>query len=335
MKYPKANNYLVYKKVDDDRCRIRDYSDDKISSLEVDMKTAHFLRRLDGKTSPMKCMPGTSAEEVREMLRMLKRNGLLRTKKRVIWKGIGSVEVTLWIPGMKFQKSIYPKIFNWMLLLTWLPLLCAGLFLFLKDMGRYVERMEWVDFQILMGFIAGMLWGMLFHEIAHGSASMSYGVKVFELGIFLDFFMPGAYAALDVQLSKNRWHRIQILGAGVEANFWIGGCCLVLGRCFPALGCFFMMSAICNILLGMSNICLWRLVGGADLDGMLIFSEILGVDNFLDKARIAVFNKRKRREIRAKLGMSGYALIFVYRVIFLFQVLFPVSLVANLAMIAM
>lgn len=96
-----------------------------------------------------------------------------------------------------------------------------------------------------------------------------------------------------------------------------------------------MMSAICNILLGMSNICLWRLVGGADLDGMLIFSEILGVDNFLDKARIAVFNKRKRREIRAKLGMSGYALIFVYRVIFLFQVLFPVSLVANLAMIAM
>ena len=58
MKYPKANNYLVYKKVDDDWCRIRDYSDDKISSLEVDMKIARFLRRLDGKTSPMKCMPG-------------------------------------------------------------------------------------------------------------------------------------------------------------------------------------------------------------------------------------------------------------------------------------
>ena len=334
MKYPRANNYLVYKKIDNDRCRISDYSGAEVSVMEVDMETARFLRRLDGKTSPGKCLPGASKAEIREKLRVLKRNGLLRTKKTVTFKGLVSMEVTLWIPGARFQRSVFPKIWNWILLFSWLPLLCMGIFLFMKGMDGYLEKVVNAELQVVAGIAVGLLAGMLFHELSHGAASMSYGVKVFEFGIFFNLFMPGAYAALYEQMSKNRWHRIQILGAGIESNFWLAGFCLMIGKLFPAAGLFFMMGAMVNVLLGLSNLCLWTLSGGTALDGMLIFSEILGVQEIFKEAWETVFSSRKRRKIRTSMGMSGYALIFVYRAVVAFQILFPVSMIANIMVFA-
>lgn len=54
MKYPQANNYLIYEQTCENTCRITDYSQGEPVVWETDIDTAHFLRRMDGRTSPTK-----------------------------------------------------------------------------------------------------------------------------------------------------------------------------------------------------------------------------------------------------------------------------------------
>ena len=329
MKYPRANNYLMYQRTGQDTCRITDFSEDG-AVLEVDMETARFLRRLDGKTAPGKCLHGASGAEVKEVLEVLRENGLLRDHGRLLFGGPGSVKMTLWIPGMKFQRSFFPVIWNFLLLLTWLPFAGIGMFLFLREPEAYMEVVNHFELQIFGGLIVGLLAGMAIHEMSHGAASMCYGVKVFEFGVFVDFFMPGAYSDLEYKLARKRWHRIQILGAGIESNFWLAGFCLMIGKVFPGAGLFFMMSAFSNAILGLSNLNFWRMPDGGMLDGMLIFQEILGTDHFFQEAFDAVFNWRKRIKIKQKMGLSGYALILLYGAVLFYQITVPLSIVSNI-----
>lgn len=325
MRYPRANNYLTYQAADGGRCLITDYSGEKVARHEVDMETARFLHRLDGKTSPRKCMPDASSEEIRGLLRELKKKGLLRTWGKVLFCGLGSLRLTLWIPKAKAGRSPVPKWWNRILLVTWLPVLLMGILPLLECPSEYMKDLPYGGEQILLGAAAGLILGMLLHELSHGAAAMSYGVKVFEFGVFLEHFMPGAYTAVDERRARKRWHRIQIDGAGVEANLWLTGICLITCRLLPDLGLAFLMAAMTNLILGLANLCFWK-----GLDGMLLFSEILGIPDFFGEAVEILFDWRRKRQIKKELGISGYALLFVFRAVLLFQLLMPAAILINL-----
>lgn len=329
-KYPRANNYLSYQAAGEDRCLISDHSGKKVARYEVDMDTARFLRRLDGKTPPERCLPDASADERKELLRRLKRNGLLRTYGRLLLEGPGSLKLTLWIPGSKSRRSLPARWWNRILLISWLPVFCMGLFLFMHNRGNYMAEVSHVGLQIAGGAVTGLLAGMLLHELSHGAAALSYGVKVFEFGLFLEHFMPGAYTAIDERRARRRWHRIQIDGAGVEANLWTTGLCLTAGLQIRGLCILFLMMAMVNLMLGLTNLCFWN-----GLDGMFLFSEIIGIPDFLKTASEVLFDRRRKRQIRSEMGISGYALLFTFRAVLGIQLLMPAAIVFNLLSLGM
>lgn len=325
MKYPRANNYLTYRRMEGDRCLVTNFSGKGVSSYEIDMETARFLNRLDGKTPPQKCLPGASDTEIKEILKELKNEGLLRTWGKAVSSGIGCLKVTVWIPGKKARRSCLPGLWNLFLILSWFPILCMGILLLMNNSRNYMAETVNGAAQILIGFLGGITAGMILHELSHGAAAIRYGAKVFEFGFFLKFFLPGAYTELDERRVRNRWHRIQIYAAGVEANLWLAGVCLILGSVFKAWSAGMCVAAIINLFLGLSNLEFWM-----GLDGMYLFSEIMGTSDFIEKAIDIAFDRSCKRALVKKMGASGYALIFAVHAVLVFQVLLPLSILANL-----
>lgn len=316
MKYPMTNNWLSYRRISDYEYEVTDNLDDSVYTMGRTI--AKFAKRLNGKMNPYHIDPSLSNKDVRSMLSELHKHDLLRSS-RVLEASFGSFLYTIWIPRRTPFLRIFAFLMNNLLLLLWLPSLVFGTYVFIKNILV-------IDVEIsLTGYLFGLLAGICAHELAHAFAGISYRAKVFEFGIGVQNFMPCAYTLLESSNCK-RQQRIQINAAGVEANLFITGVCLLLCAVLPRFSPLFYSAAIMNANLGVLNLlCL----GG--LDGMAILTDVIGTDVglFLKNATQIVCNKRRRAKLQKK-GLWGHALILTSYIIVFSQIGFPLLLLLNI-----
>lgn len=93
---------------------------------------------------------------------------------------------------------------------------------------------------------------------------------------------------------------------------------------FGRLDCTLLIyAALLNGILAAFNL---ALIG--PLDGMKIFSELLGVENIVDKAKKLIFDNEAKKILR-KRGINGRAAIASCYIIVGFQLLLPLVLILN------
>ena len=98
-RYPMANNFLLYKKINDKQYKVTDYITEK--EFVLDRSTAAFLKKLDGKTDPYSIECRIDRREVKDTLAQLDKAGLLRHSMTLI-DGFGTYYRTCPLPH-RFQ----------------------------------------------------------------------------------------------------------------------------------------------------------------------------------------------------------------------------------------
>jgi putative peptide zinc metalloprotease protein len=224
----------------------------------------------------------------------------------------------LWIPVITKKHRIFAKIANAVLRVIWLPMLIFSLVL-----SANAETDNNI-FGMLAGLVVGMLVGMVFHEAGHMFACLAYGGRIFEVGVLLRFFMPGAYVMLDTSDIKVRMKRIQINAAGVEMNFLLTAIFGIIACCSYETSSFFAAAAGNNLIMGLLNL---TFING--LDGMNIIGELLGIENFVARASKTLFNRKYRKKLFRK-GVSGKAIATACIVICLAQMALPLIFAINI-----
>lgn len=313
MKYPMLANYVTFKRVADSRlgdyCEAYNYLTDEKSRL--DLRSVSFARKLNGKRDPYKIDKRLSKRDVDVILRTLRFNDMLRDSL-FLSKSVFDLMITVWKPKVTKSMRVTAFYLNFLLLFSWLPLLITGIALFVKNIGHIN-----IDF-IFTGFYTGLLLGMLLHEIGHAIATLGCGGKLFEMGLMMRLFIPGAYVLSDTEHIKSRFFRIQVHAAGVEANFALAGTALILCTLNYNISGFFYGMAMNNIILGLINS---SFVSG--LDGAHIISELIGGNiNFFGKAKKIVRSKGIRKKLRKK-GVNGRITIATSYIITGLQIFLP------------
>lgn len=264
-RYPMFKNYLLLKK-NGDTVSVKDiYSEKKYT---VTAGLADFACRLDGNTDPYSL--GLSREETAEMLNTLKRYDLLRTGK-VLDHSFGTLLYSFWFPDNSKSLKRFATVYNALLEFLWLPVLIAGGILLYTSC-----ELDGGMFQIICGSVLGTLVGLVLHELSHAMAGLSYGADVFEGGVMIRFFLPGAYVLLDESRIKNRLKKVQIFAAGPEMNFLLAGLFCFAAVLFPQADSLFGYAAINSAILGFVNL---SLIFGAD--GYRILLTLIGADDGL------------------------------------------------------
>ena len=320
MKYPKYNHYLIFNRISKDDYHVKNL----MTEEEWEMSEAYvrFLRSLDGKTDPYS-IDRMDEKIVSMLLEEAEEEGLLDLDMKFIPMGFGSILIPFWFPKVRTVHRILGAIWNRLLMLTWLPLFIAGLYILLNSNWKVVES----GFGLLKGYLIGIGMGMLLHEISHAAACIGYSMKnsFLEMGIMTRLFWPGAYVVIDYSEMKNRFKRAQINAAGVESNIGLCGvflCCLSFGI-FDSYT--LLAAAMINFLLAVLNT---TLIDG--LDGMGIFKEVFaGSDDFFERAMALVRNRCKKKQLR-KCGINGNVTIAACYIIVIMQVLVPVIFLVNL-----
>lgn len=323
-KFPMANHYLVYSKNEDGTYLAEDISTRESWTLDAD--TARFLCRLNGHTPPSRICPELTAGERRELLCELKREGLIREKKRIYCNGLFTVMCALWIPGRKTSRKLAVGV-NRLVFLFSMPVLAGGRLFYLNHYSEASASVYASGEMILFGMLLGLVTGMLLHETAHAAAGIAYGAHVCELGLMLYFLFPGAYVILDAENVKSRGRRIQIYGAGVEANFMLTGIFLFFAALARPFFWLFSQAALTNICLAVCNL---SLIFG--LDGMKIFSEVTGTPDPV-QAALQILGTGGWQGKLPRQEMSRYAAVTAAVIIVAFQIAFFCMILTNLAVL--
>lgn len=307
-------NYVSFKKVsndyEEDFCEVYNYLTDR--RCRIDLKTAAFARKLNGTRDPYKVDKRFTKEEVDDMLEILNYYDILRDK-RFVSKSIFALMITVWKPKVNQTVRVVAFFLNHLLLSSWLPLLVIGMIVFEKNM--YIVN----DNYIFVGVYLGLLLGLALHEIGHAIATLSCGGKLFEMGVMLRIFIPGAYVLSDLNRVKSRFYRIQVHAAGVETNFSIVGISLILSVLLYRNGGIFLGAAFSNLILALINS---TFVNG--LDGAHIIGELLCGDmDFINKAKKIVHSKRIRSNFK-RIGINGHATVAISYIMVGLQVFLPV-----------
>ena len=315
MGYPKFVNWAKIRKQENGEYLLKDflYGDE----YPISYDEARFVLQLDGKTDPYEIDTPMSQEDVTETLEALDELGFLR-HSRFLSKSLFGIIYTLWIPRITRKLRIAAKIINALLRFLWLPVAVISLLMIMN--AEIVYESE----QVIPGLIVGMLIGMVMHELGHMFACLAYGGNVFEAGVLLKWLIPGAYVMIDTSPVKVRMHRIQVNAAGVEMNFLLAGIFGIIACCFYDCSMFFVAAAVNNLVIGLMNLMLV-----SSLDGMNIMGEILGIEDFVEKAKKAVVN-RKYRKMLADKGTSGKATVTACAVICIAQIALPIIVAINI-----
>ena len=315
-KYPKISNALTYRRIDSNTVEIIDHINDQSFNFGID--AARYAKKLDGKTNPYVISTNLSFREIEFVLNDLEKYGLTRHSdtRRL---SFGTRLKTLWIPKQSTFLRVVAYISNVILLSLWLPMLILGVVMFYNNIEQVGFDWLWA------GFFIGLLCGALFHELGHAFAGIVYGARVFEMGVLLMYcILPGAYVLLDRSPVKNRLQRIQINAAGVEANFLLCGVFLLAGALIPSLGGMFMSAAACNAIIGAINLAFIK-----GLDGAAIVSDLIGIEDVIDRAKYIVTKRGARKRILRQ-GAGGYAAVTMCYMLVVLQIALPVLLVANI-----
>lgn len=315
MRYPMLNNWLVFSRKNQYEYDVHDCLYDEDFTMGVTI--AAFARKLNGNRNPYSINMGLTKAETNHMLKQLREHDLLRYG-RSLDAGAGAY-YTLWFIKRNPLLMAVARLWNGMLMLLWLPVFIIGVLFFIRDFPIINTDFMW------LGNILGVIFGTLLHELGHAFAGLTYGARVFEMGIMIDALLPGAYVLMDCQSVQSRMKRIQIYAAGVESNALFAGVCLLVACAIPYAGAFFLNAAIGNIILALVNITF-----GGGLDGASILSELLGIENLVEDTKKVVLNRHIRRKLRSK-GMPGHALIAVSIVVQILQITIPVIIGWNIA----
>lgn len=261
MKHPTLANWIRFKKVSENEYEIVDLLHDE--KIQTDAYTVWFARQLNGKRSPYLIDKGKSKEDVDLILGELEAENVIRDK-RFFSKFFLFLLVTVWKPKITENFRIASFIINGLLLISFLPLLAFSIFYFLYY--TYDINFDYV----IVGSVAGMLIGLVMHELGHMFACLAYGARVFEVGVMLQFLlMPGAYVLMNESKIKKRMRRVQVSAAGIEMNLLLTAIFLIISARFESLSGFFLGAAIQNVFLALLNL---TLVDG--FDGMAIMGEL-------------------------------------------------------------
>lgn len=314
MRYPMLNNWLVFSRKNQYEYDVHDCLYDEDFTMGVTI--AAFARKLNGHRNPYSINMGFTKAEINHMLKQLREHDLLRYG-RTLDAGSGA-HYTLWFIKRNPLLMEVARLWNCLLMLSWLPVFIFGVLFFIRDLPIINTECMW------LGNILGIVFGALLHELGHAFAGLTYGARVFEIGIMINALLPGAYVLMDSQSVKSKMKRIQIYAAGVESNALFAGVCLLIACAIPYAGAFLLNAEIVNIILALVNITF-----GGGLDGASILSELLGIENLVEDTKKVVLNRRIRRKLRSK-GMPGYALIAVSVVVQILQITIPVIIGWNI-----
>lgn len=315
--YPKMDHYLIFKRKDADTVEVSN----EIYEMEweMDIEAARFLHALDGKTDPYKISAYMSREEVNQLLEVFEDEWLLADDDdKIIPLGLGTALIPLWTPKITRWYRLIGSLWNKILLFCWIPVFICGVWIFL--------RQDWNESWNALGIVALYLIiivGGGLHELSHIAACLSYGGRFYELGIMLDYFLPGAYVMITFDNVKKRMKRVQISAAGIESNVLLAGICLCLLKTGWINTTALLYGAFINVLLALENC---SLIEG--LDGMGICEELLG-KGFLKKAKLLLKDSRGRARLR-KRGINGEITIIACYLIVILQISLPIFILINL-----
>ncbi len=314
MKYPMLNNWLKIKRINKYEFEVHDYMRGEIFTM--DSTVAQFIRKLNGKRNPYLIDSTLSPADVNNILNELDESELLRNNM-IVMSYWGSIYLTIWIPGRRPFLQILAKLFNNFLMYFWLPVFIIGVFLFMR-----CEPFGIYD-QFITGSVFGIIIGSLFHELGHAFAGIAYGARVFEMGVMIHKFIPGAYVFMTEENVKSKMKRIQINAAGIEANIMTAGICLILACVLPLISATLSYAAVNNVFLALINI---TFVEG--LDGTSIISELLGIEDLTEKVKLVLCDRKIRKKLCTK-GLTGHAIIVVSILIQLLQVTLPLLIILS------
>lgn len=314
MKYPMLTNYCDILYNEEDHPFLRFYAMDQ--DIPLDSNAVYFLSSLDGKTDPYTIWPDVPKEDVDELLEFLEDNWLIR-RSRVLVKGPGSIQWTLWIPKITSQKHFFANLYN-IVIMLW------PMWLFLGWLGFwYSMPLHTCSHPEGWGML-GLILGFPIHELGHMCAGLCYGGKIFELGFGFQWFLPIGYVMQESKGIKNPLKLAQINFAGIEANMTFAGILLLLAYFFPSANRALFYAAFFNVFNGILN-----LLFCDGLDGYHILENLLGIVH-LGEISNAVVSRRSARNGLLRHGSTGAAVILICYIVKALSLAFPLILLANL-----
>ena len=314
MRYPMFINWAVFARRPDGTYLVTDTLTERSFCLSAE--AARFAKRLDGRTSPSLAAGRLGRRQAADLLRLFEELDLLR-RSRVLETSFLSI---CWTAAI-FRRNPPRRAAAWgnlALLLLWLPVFLLGVRLFC-DAGFPAD-----DACFLRGALAGLLPGVLLHELAHACAAWSSGGHVFEFGLCLHRLVPGAYVLTDVSDVRGSLRQAQIDAAGVEMNLLLTGLFLLAACAAPQAGAFLAGAAYLNFLLAVGN--LLPLPG---VDGGRVLAVLLGLPELDSRARDVALGRARRRRLFAA-GTDGKAAAIACVFVAILQFLWPLYAAALL-----
>ena len=320
LKYLRKNRYLIFKRLDKDTVEV--WNDILEEGYEMNLHDARFLYALNGTNDPYEIDLDMPCQEVTFMLEAFIEEGLVDYGERIRILGIGSMIMPLWLPKVTRIHRLLAIIWNRILMLCFIPVFFMGMkILFFKEFrwggAESAHPILWaVIFTIFCTFL---------HELSHAAAALDYGGRIYEFGITIHYFFPGAYVLISKNNIKNRMKRAQVMAAGIESNLLMTGLCLCLLKCEYFDQFSLLASVLLNALLIFSNC---SLINGAD--GLNIYQEFLCPD-FLDKSWKLIRNPTRKSRLKQK-GLNGKITILSCYLIVMMQLqflLFDIIIIAS------
>lgn len=315
MKNPMISNWIRFKRISDDEYEIIDLLNDEI--MNADAYTVWFAKQLNGQRDPYQIDVEASEKDIDLLLCELEDAGIIR-EKRFLAKSLLHLLVTVWQPRVTLNFRVVSFLINGLLLISWLPLLVFSI-LYFSD-NAYDLTSDYV----ISGSIIGLIIGLIMHEFGHLFACIAYGGRAFEVGFLFRYFIPGAYVLMNKDVIKKRMRRIQVSAAGIEMNFFLAATFLFLSAISVPLNGFFLGAAVQNVFIALLNLTFIK-----GFDGMTIMSELLGVDELVDRAKV-ITKSRKRKSHLRNCGISGRATIVLCYALRGIQVALPLLFVLNI-----
>lgn len=282
MKYPIFSNWIICKRIPD---RDEYYVKDCVlqNRFIISSEKMRFARKLDGKTNPYAIKGKMSRSEIKEMIDELDTLGIIRTDYGVVPLDTGGYIRTLLRMNNTRTKIIMAELFNFLLILLFVPVLIAGIYVYINTefiryselnlIEQFLHRHSTVSMWVFN--ILAILCGGAIHEFCHGIVCRTYGGKVFEFGIMLGNLL-GFYTLMDDSNVKSKLKKVQILAAGVEGNLLFAGCLLLLTGLFPGIRNFLSIAAIMNVVMAIFNMMAVKSTDGFNMLMLLIRNERFG-----------------------------------------------------------
>lgn len=311
--YPKRSHYLIFFREGDETIMKNAITDEMWSIPE---SVAAFIKCLDGNTDPY-CLQ-CDGFDVEDILTFMEEEELFDDGERLVDIDAGNKMLGLWFPDIDERHREAGSIWNQALIILWPIVLTFGLWIFISDSYYFVDGDLWYS---MLGFYGGVVVGIILHELSHVAAALDYGGTVFEIGVMILNFCPGAYCLLDSDNVKNRFKRAQINAAGVECNLLLCGLCLCLLKLQIIPSGLLVCAAESNAVLAFMNLSFT-----SALDGNKVFEEFLGCPDFNEKARMLV-RDRKGKALLRKQGINGYAKILASYISYILQMVFPLLMI--------